>query len=175
MSSQLKLRPMDPDDEPFLRALREQVDTERLGLQYWAPEQAELARQIVAQQFNAHSSHYRRRKANWDTKDCVIELNGERVGRFIVSQDAKEVYLADIAVDRAHRGKGIGHAVIDATKGECIQSKRVLRLHVDPTSTVLQFYQALGFRVIEQHTTHFLLEWVPPALEGKTMYFNPAC
>jgi ribosomal protein S18 acetylase RimI-like enzyme len=170
----LKLRPVRPEDEPFLQALRAQIDAERLGLQYWSPEAAELARQIVDLQFRAHRAHYRRVKSNWDTKDCVIEVAGQPVGRFIVTQGSREIYLADIAVDRAHRGRGIGQAVIDGTKAECIQSKRVLRLHVDPHNEALRFYLGLGFREIERHPTHLLMEWVPPNLLGRTRVFGPA-
>lgn len=169
----LKLRPVGPDDEPFLRELRAQIDAERLGLQYWSPESEQLARQIMAFQFKAHSAHYQKVKSNWDTKDCIIELDGKPVGRFILTQGSKEIYLADIAVDRAHRGKGLGQAVIESTKAECVQSKRVLRLHVDPLNPALQFYLALGFRVLEQQATHFLMEWTPPNLAGKTMVFAP--
>ena len=167
MSDFLKLRPVDADDEPFLRALRAQVDVERLGLQTWSPEQAELARSLIDLQFKAHGAHYRQVKANHDTKDCIIELEGVPVGRFIVTQNGKEVYLSDIAVSWAHRGKGLGQAVIDATKAECVQSKRVLRLHVDPLNPVLQFYVNLGFRVVEMHPTSYLMEWVPPAVADK--------
>ncbi len=173
MNVVLQLRPVRPDDEPFLRALRGQIDAERLGLQYWAPEQAALAQQLTEMQFRAHHAHYKKVKSRWDTKDCVIELGGETVGRFIVTQDAKEVYLADLAVHRDHRGKGLGQAVIDAVKAECVQSKRVLRLHVDAANPAVQFYAKLGFVVIEQLPTHFLMEWTPPTAPGKTVYFSP--
>lgn len=173
MNAVLTLRPVRPEDEPFLRELRGQVDSERLGLQYWSPAEQELAQKIMEQQFKAHAAHYRTLKANWDTKDCIIELGGQAVGRFIVTQSSKEVYLADIAVHRDHRGKGLGHAVIDGVKGECLQSKRVLRLHVDPLNPALQFYAQLGFQVIEQKPTCFLMEWVPPSLQGRTQHFTP--
>lgn len=173
MNALIKLRPVDPDDEPFLRDLRAQIDSERLGLQFWAPEAEQLAQAIMAMQFKAHNAHYNKVKSNWDTKDCIIELDGQRAGRFIVTQDSNVVHLADIAVHRDHRGKGIGQAVIDATKAECVQSKRALRLHVDPLNPAVQFYAHLSFRIVEQHPTHFLMEWVPPAMQGKTLYFAP--
>ena len=173
MNALLKLRPVDPDDEPFLRRLRAEVDAERLGLQYWSPEAEDLARRIIDQQFSAHHAHYKKVKSNWDTKDCIIELGGVPVGRFVVTQDAEVVHLADIAVERNHRGQGIGQAVIDATKAECVQSKRILRLHVERTNPAFQFYAGLGFRVIEQQPTHLLMEWAPPSLAGRKLVFAP--
>lgn len=173
MNALLKLRPIRPEDEPALRELRGQLDVERLGLQYWAPEDAALAQSLVKHQYAAHAAHYKRVKSNWDTKDCVIELDDQVVGRFIVRQDAKEVCLADITVHGAHRGKGIGQAVIEAVMGECVQSKRVMRLHVDLTNPALQLYARLGFRVIERHPVYCLMEWAPPTMPGKTIYSSP--
>jgi ribosomal protein S18 acetylase RimI-like enzyme len=172
MNAMLQLRPIDPDDEPFLRELRCQIDVERLGVQYWAPEAAPLAQLIVDLQFKAHAAHYKTVKNNWDTKDCIILFNGHRAGRFIVTQDAKVVHLADIAVHMAFRGMGLGQAVIETVKAECEQSKRMLRLRVDPDNSALQFYLNLDFRVIEQNPVRFLMEWVPVSLQGKTMYFD---
>jgi GNAT superfamily N-acetyltransferase len=173
MPAVLKLRPVDPDDEPFLRDLRGQVDVERLGLQFWSPENAELAQKVVNLQFHAHATHYQKIKSNWDTKDCIIELDGKPAGRFIVSQDGTTVCLADIAVHRDHRGKGLGQAVIDATKAECVQSKRILRLHVEPMNPAFQIYLHLGFRVVEQSPTHIRMEWAPPTMPAKGMIFSP--
>lgn len=176
MNAFVTLRPVRPEDEPFLRELRARVDVERLGLRYWAPgtESLELANKIVQSQFNAHAAHYRRVKNERDTKDCVIELNGHPVGRFIVSQNEEEVYLADLAVHPNFRGQGIGQAVIEAIKQECESSKRLLHLHVDLMNTALQFYAAQGFRVIGELATHYLMEWVPPSLLGRTQVFGPA-
>lgn len=169
----MKLRPVRDDDEPFLRALRSQVDAERLGLQFWSPEDEALASKIVDLQFSAHAAHYRHIKSEWDTKDCIIEVDGLSVGRFIVTQDARVIFLADIVVDRGHRGKGLGQAVIDGIKGECVQSRRILRLHVDRTNPAVQFYLQLGFRVVEQRPLQFVMEWTPPNLLGKTQIFTP--
>ena len=164
MSGFLQLRPVRDDDEPFLRALRAQVDAERLGLHTWEPEAEAVAQQLLDLQFRAHAAHYRQVKANWDTKDCIIELDGAPAGRFIVAQDGQLVTLSDIAVAQEHRGKGLGHAVIDAVKAECVQSKRVLRLHVEATNPAVQFYLSLGFVPVVQNASLIRMEWRPPTL-----------
>lgn len=175
LNATLTLRPMRPDDEPFLRELRAHVDVERLGLRHWqpGPESETLAQQVVDLQFRAHAGHYRRVKSARDTKDCIIELNGHPVGRFIVTQDAEEVNLSDIAVHPNFRGQGIGVAVIQSTMNECQGSKRLLHLQVDKANSAFQLYLNLGFRVINDRVTHFLMEWVPPSLIGQTQVFAP--
>jgi GNAT superfamily N-acetyltransferase len=173
MAELLKLRPVRPEDEPFLRELRAQVDAERLGLRSWGEEDHVLVRTLLDHQFNAHAGHHRRAQARRDTQDCIIELGGLAVGRFILAQDGKEVYLADIAVHHDHRGKGLGQAVIEGTKAECEQSKRKLRLHVELLNPALQFYGQLGFRIVERNPLFALMEWVPSSLQGKTRLFSP--
>ncbi len=130
-------------------------------------------RAVLDSQFQAHEAHYRRVKASRDTRDCIIELNGHPVGRFIVTQNGEEVYLSDIAVHPNFRGQGLGQAVIETTKRECDQSKRLLHLYVDKMNTALEFYVNLGFRVIGELPTHYMMEWVPPSMVGKTTVFSP--
>lgn len=173
MNGLVKLRPVRDEDEPFLRVLRAQADAERLGLHYWPPEAEALAQALIGMQFKAHAAHFRKLKANWDTKDCVIELDGQPVGRFVVTQGAEEVRVSDITVAYEYRGRGLGQVVIDSVKAECVQSKRVLRLRVEASNPALQFYLALGFRAVEQTPVHFQMEWVPPTLVGRKQYFAP--
>jgi len=173
MDAFLKLRPVQPEDEPFLRELRAQIDVERLGLQFWSPEALPLAGKIVDLQFKAHAAYYKHVKSNWDTKDCIIEFNGHVVGRFIVTQDSRVVHLADIAVHHAFRGLGVGQAVIESTKAECESSRRPMHLHVDPANSVIELYVRMGFRVVEEMPGCSLMEWVPSSLQGKTLYFDP--
>lgn len=136
-------------------------------------ESVELARKVVQLQFAAHAAHYRQVKSARDTKDCIIELNGHPVGRFIVTQDAEHVCLSDIAVHPNFRGQGIGVAVIQSTMNECQGSKRLLHLQVDVDNSVLQLYLNLGFRVIGEGAAHYLMEWVPQSLVGQTQVFAP--
>jgi ribosomal protein S18 acetylase RimI-like enzyme len=173
MNVHLMLRPIRPEDEPFLRELRASVDIEQLGLRHWSADDEALARKLIESQFRGHATHYRQVKNQRDTRDCVIELNGRAVGRFIVTQDAEQVHVADIAVHPAFRGQGIGHAVIASVQQECVASRRLLHLQVEQQNTAVQFYLGLGFRVIGQDPLYFLMEWVPPSLVGQTRVISP--
>ncbi len=170
MNPILTMRPTEPEDEPFLRALQEERDVERLFLDALPPEMSEAKKRIVESQYQAREDHYA--NVNWDQTDCLILVEGERVGRFIVMQNSEEIRLADIVVAKAHRGKGIGLAVIQGIQGECMQSKRPLRLHVERNGPALGFYQQLGFQLLEERGTHYFMEWRPAGLDGRTLHFS---
>lgn len=172
MNAVLKFRPADADDEPFLKSLRAQFDAERLFVHYWNTEDDQLKKSILDFQFRAHNQHYREVKNKWETKDNIIELDGTPIGRFIVSGDRDEIRLADILIDARYRGVGIGQAILDTTKAECMQSKRPLRLHVEKLNPAYQFYMSQGFLAIEETPTHYLMEWRPSSMPGKTIYFH---
>lgn len=171
MRGVLKFRPATQDDEPFLRSLRAEFDAERLFIQCWDTQDEGLKRKILDLQYRAHEAHYLKVKSNWETRDNIIELDGEPVGRFIVSGDRDEIRLADIVVISRYRGCGIGQAVLDTTKAECLQSKRPLRLHVEKFSQAVRFYLAQGFCSIDETPSHYLMEWRPGSLPGKPLYF----
>lgn len=171
MNATLKFRPALQDDEPFLRDLRAQFDTDRLFIHYWDCRDEAMQRNILDLQYRAHDAHYTKVKNNWETKDNIIELNGMPVGRFIVSGDRDEIRLADILIDKNYRGLGIGQAVLDATKTECMQSQRPLRLHTEKFGQAMQFYINQGFISIQETATHYLMEWRPNTMPGKPFYF----
>ena len=171
MNAILKFRPSDPDDEPFLRALRARFDSERLFVRFWNDHHDEFIQNVLDFQYNAYNSHYRNVKNGWETKDNIIELDGKPIGRFIVCGDKHEIRLSDIAVDKQYRGLGIGKAVLDATKEECVQSRRRLTLHADKFSPVVSFYRNQGFLSVEETATHYLLEWKPGSLPSSPAYF----
>lgn len=172
MNAVLKFRPVNSDDSSFLKALRAQFDSERLFIQYWEGEDKQLKQNLLDLQFKAHARHYQDVKNTWETKDNIIELDGRPIGRFIVTGDRDEIRLADILIDSRYRGLGIGLAVLNATKAECLQSKRPLKLHVDKFSPAYRFYLNQGFRFIEETQGHYLMEWRPESMPGKTLYFT---
>jgi len=172
MSAVLKFRPANSDDEPFLKSLRAQFDSERLYVRYWGPGNEQLKKNLLDLQYNAHNRHYQNVKNKWETKDNIIELDGSPIGRFIVCGDGDEIRLADILIQSQYRGMGIGQAVLDTTKAECAQSKRPLRLHVDIQNPAIQFYLSQGFRAVKQTQTHCLMEWRPGNVPGAPRYFT---
>lgn len=167
LTMRLNVRPAREDDEPFLRRLRAQADTERLLLDHVGLKQEEK-NSLLQIQTAAFAKHYR--DVNWEKIHCLIEINEEPAGAFITMEDKDEIRLADIVVDGRYRGIGVGLAIIQAVQNEAMKSKRPLRLHVEQLSPLRQFYQRMGFRLLEDRITHLFMEWLPPNLIGRSIY-----
>ena len=167
-SVHITVRPVRQDDEPYLRELRAESDSERLLLDYVIVEEA-LKKRLLEHQFDARQSYFR--EADWDKKECLIEMELQPVGSFVVMQDSGEIRLADIVIQKSHRGLGIGFAIIQSIQQESVRSNRPLRLHVEKNNPALEWYGNIGFRVLEDQETHFFLEWTSPDQRGKTLYF----
>ena len=166
----LTVRPVRDEDEPFLDAIRAEFDSERLLFDHTQLEEEEK-KLLLDIQNQAYKKHFD--NADWDRKHCIIECNGEPAGTFIIFQDKEEIRLADIVIARNYRGLGMGFAVIQSIQAESAQSERPLRLHVTKDNPALSFYEQLGFRLLEDRVTHLFLEWTPPSMQGKTIYFPP--
>ena len=171
MSGVLKFRPAEPEDEPFFRELRGQLDAERLCLDY-AIADPQLRKQILEMQYLAHQTHYNNAKATRETKDNLIELDDKPVGRFIVIGNREELLLSDITIIPECRGIGIGQAVLQMTMTECEQSDRVLRLHVDKTNPAYLLYLNMGLYVIEELDTCYHMEWHAKGPTRNKLHFH---
>ena len=165
---QLNVRPARDEDEPFLDELRAELDNERLLFDHAMLEEEEK-KLLLEIQNEAYKRHYE--NADWEKMHCIIEFDGKPVGTFINFYDDEEIRLADIVIAKSHRGLGVGFAVIQGVQGEAENSKRPLRLHVEKTNPALQLYEQMGFRLLEDRGSHLFLEWTPPSLQGKTLYF----
>ena len=156
------------EDEPFLTQLRNEVDHERLLFDQVQLEEEEK-KLLLDIQAEAHRRFFK--NVDWDKRHCIIEFNGEPAGAFIVYQDKEEIRLADIVISQKFRGLGVGFAVVQNIMAESAQSERPLRLHVVKDSPALQWYEQMGFRLLEDRVSHMFMEWLPPNLQGKTLYF----
>ena len=171
MSNIITLRPARPEDEPFMRALRGQMDAERLFMNYWQGDDAEeLKKKILDLQFRGREAHDRGIKENWETKENVIELNGRPVGRFLVAGDGEQIHMSDLVVSKEFRGMGLGHMVIQNCMQECARSGRVLRLYVDKMNPAMNLYLSMNFYVVEDMPTHCMMEWNPKGPTGGRLY-----
>jgi ribosomal protein S18 acetylase RimI-like enzyme len=155
-SALLELRPVRPEDEPFLTQLFTVTEHERLAQ---SGADAATLQAVIRHEQAGQNRHYR--LLNEEASHCIILARGNPAGRLVYWENREEIRLAELAVAPAFRGLGIGSAVIDTLKARAMQSRRPLRLHVEKyhLRQPRRFYQRLGFRLLEDRHTHLFMEW----------------
>ncbi len=88
--------------------------------------------------------------------DTLVALAGEEVAGFLaVLADAGDHVIDLVAVDAAHRGNGIGRALVQAFIARYGPRSAQLRVGTQAANVAsLRLYEGLGFRV---HSTHYAL------------------
>lgn len=155
----ITLRAVEEGDNDFLYRLY--ASTRAAELDAWGWEEAQ--REVFLQfQFRAQQYHYRTNLPN-ATHQIICDDN-QPVGRIIVNSTAAALDLSDIALLPEYRGRGIGSALISNVLASAAQSGRVVRLHVEVHNRAQLLYQRLGFRVVAQTPTHYLMEASPAVI-----------
>jgi ribosomal protein S18 acetylase RimI-like enzyme len=147
----LHLRPINNDDLGFLRQLYEttRYDLERVA---W-DEQTKAA--FLDQQFAAQHQHYQQHYvgAAFD----VIWLHQTPIGRLYVYRTADEIRLMDITLLPQWRYQGIGDYYLQQLILQASNNQQQLTLHVEPDNSAKDWYERLGFRVIEEHGLYLFM------------------
>ena len=150
LSATIAMRPSDPRDEPFLRAL-------------WLesrPELAVLPEALVELQLTAQRQHYERLHPM--SVDEVVELDGRRVGRCWTAESEDGLHLLDLAVSASRRRRGIGRAVLDVLAGRAAVHARPVHLAVwAANADARRLYAAYGFEERGTSGGHVLMSLVP--------------
>jgi ribosomal protein S18 acetylase RimI-like enzyme len=74
-----------------------------------------------------------------------------------------EVILANIRVTPAQQGQGLGTAIIANILEEARQANLAVRLRVLKVNPARGLYERLGFRVVEETPTHYVMRALPAA------------
>lgn len=148
------LRPETPEDDPLLYCLYSSTREEELALTGWT--QAERER-FLQMQFSAQRRGYRHTfpAASFD----IVLVGGKPVGRIIVDRGRKEIRLVDLVIENAQRNKGIGTALMRQLCQESAASHMPLRLKVIRGSRASQWYQRLGFHLIDDGEVYLEMEY----------------
>ncbi|MDQ2838412.1 MAG: GNAT family N-acetyltransferase [Actinomycetota bacterium] len=156
MSAQFRLRPAAPGDADFLRALH--IDSHPELRQLPLPPAAQ--QQLIQLQIDAQSSQYR---TNYpDSLDQLIETDDAPVGRCWTNRSATELRLLDIAVLSAHRGNGIGRAVLLELRRLATAAGLPIRLTVwQDNHGAQRLYTDLGFEAGTEANGYLEMSWPP--------------
>src|SRR5262245_39085009 len=97
-------------------------------------------------------------RQRWDvTQVEIITLDGTDIGwlQSFVKEDA--LFLAQLFIDRALRGQGIGTAIVKALIEDAARAGRALTLGVVKTNPAQRLYERLGFRTTHEDERKFYM------------------
>ena len=156
------LRPITPEDEPFLFEVYAGARLEELAQVPWDDAQKEA---FLTFQFNAQHQHYQTEFANADFS--VILNAGAPVGRLYVDRRADEIRILDIALLPVHQGRGIGRDLVRDILAEATAAGKPVRIYVENYQHRAQaLFKSLGFEQAEDHGVSVLMQWQPEAVGG---------
>ena len=147
-------RPVGPEDGAFLLELYASTRAEEMAMVPWTDEQREA---FVKMQFTAQQDHYREAFPNASRE--IILSHGRPVGHRYVARLEKEIRIVDITVAPAERNCGIGTFSLGELLKEAKRIGKVVRIFVENYNPSLRLFERLGFRQVEEHGVHLLLEW----------------
>jgi GNAT superfamily N-acetyltransferase len=88
----------------------------------------------------------------------IIQADGIDIGMLKVEEREDCIYLGDIQLDRAYRGKGIGTQLITTAIESAILANKPIRLRVLKGNPAKDLYLRLGFREIQALDNCYLME-----------------
>lgn len=144
LPSGVTLRPTGPDDRDFLLGLYATSRADELALVPWSD--AEKAA-FVEQQFEAQARSYD--DAYPDGDFLVVLIDGESAGRLYLGRYSGELRIVDVLLLPAHRGRGIGTALLEAVIRVGDRDGVDVTLHVEPWNPARRLYERLGFESVE--------------------------
>ena len=154
ITSVITFRPVGPEDEAFLLELYASTRAEEMALVPWTDEQRAA---FVKMQFIAQQDHYREK---YPKASREIILSQERpVGQRYVAGLDQEIRIVDITVAPAERNRGIGTFSLGELLEEAKRVGKVVRIYVENYNPSLRLFERLGFRQVDEHGVHLLMEW----------------
>lgn len=149
----IRLRPANSDDQAFLFDLYRSTRAEELSAWGWDEAQQQA---FLNLQFRAQQAHY----SEYPNIAHQVVLEGDvPIGRLFISHLEDEIRLVDIALLSQHRGQGVGANLIQALMAQAAEAGKCVRLHVEKSNRAQRLYQRLGFQVIGDAISHYLMEW----------------
>lgn len=157
---------MTASDDAFLFGLYASTRAEELAAWGWSAAQQEP---FLRMQWLAQKRGYEARYPS--EGHCVLELEGQPVGRLWVVRGEHEWRLVDITLLPSQRGRGLGSGVLRSLQEEAARAGKPLRLHVTRNNPALRLYTRLGFtpaRSTEADPAqpYVELEWSAPVGKG---------
>jgi ribosomal protein S18 acetylase RimI-like enzyme len=150
----LTFRPITDGDLPFLALVYASTRAEELAVTDW-PEEQKAA--FLEQQFQAQHAHYQHYypQADW----LVTMREGEDIGRLYIERWPTQHRIIDITLLPAHRGRGLGAAMMRDLQDEAAAAGKAVSIHVEKFNPAMRLYRRLGFTTAEDKGVYDLMRW----------------
>ena len=93
----------------------------------------------------------------------IITFNDKDAGVISIEYKDDEIFLRAIEVHPEYQRKGIGTFIIQSLIEEGIRQDKPVRLYVLKVNPAKKLYERLGFNVVSEITTHFIMRTDIPA------------
>ncbi|NIR27709.1 MAG: GNAT family N-acetyltransferase [candidate division Zixibacteria bacterium] len=151
----ISMRQVTPEDEAFLLEL---YASTRADVQAWECSNEEKDA-FLEMQYRIQEQFFQSQYPNAD--QSVIQNGEKRMGRLYTAEDGKEIRILDITLLQEYRCSGIGSSVIGRVLEKAKKVRLPVRLMVERFNRARSLYERLGFQIIEDAGTHYLIEWTP--------------
>jgi ribosomal protein S18 acetylase RimI-like enzyme len=150
------IRPVQSIDKSFLLRVYASSRAEELVQTGWTETEKQS---FLEMQFLAQWQDYSNRFP--DAEQSIVLHEGNPAGRIWVNRSNEEIRLLDIALLPEFRNSGIGAVLLQRLQDEARALVIPLRhaVYKDNLSAV-RFYQSLGFTIIEDLATYYIMEWI---------------
>ena len=150
----ITLRPVTPEDDPFLLRVYASVRADELAQVPWTDAQREA---FIASQFAAQQLHYREHNPG-ATHDLIL-VDEERIGRLYVARREAETRILDITILPEYRNQGIGTPLLKELMAEAESSGKPLNIWVESFNPSFRLFERLGFEQVDSDGINCLMEW----------------
>jgi ribosomal protein S18 acetylase RimI-like enzyme len=150
----LAFRRFAEGDLPFLAQVYASTRAEELAATDWSDQQKAA---FLEAQFQAQHAHYQRYYpgADW----LVTMRGGESIGRLYIARWPSQHRIIDIALLPAHRGMGLGEALLRDLMDEAAAAGKAVSIHVEKLNPAMRLYRRLGFTTEEDKGVYDLMRW----------------
>jgi ribosomal protein S18 acetylase RimI-like enzyme len=143
-------------DRDFLAAVYASTRQDELALVSWSEAKK---REYLELQCRLQETQYQSRYAG--ASFDVVMSRGEGVGRLYVDRSTPKIHIIDIALLLAHRGSGLGTAILSDVLREADAAGRAVTLSVEGRNRARSLYERLGFCPFEDTGVYVRMERVP--------------
>lgn len=162
LTNEIVLRPLGADEDEFWREIF--YDSVRSHFEPLNLADDQL-NSLLDMQYRAQNLDYRTNYPN--ASNYVIEYKGVHAGRVIMSTEHGDLRIIDLTVFTRFRGRGIGTRIFEWFFDMSREKDMPIRFHVEKTNPAVALYLRAGFKVVEDVTSHYQMEWYAEDTVGR--------